>query len=268
MAVKLITSQKQLDETRDSVKFLTEKLNDTLKSRIVYSDGTKDDREYRPLFVINELAERTLIRREIKKINDLNESVRNFTGKSTTQLPVPILVEDVAHVRVFKNKSISSRKATSSRLDVVASIESRLRTLNRQNYGNSKKPEITRLKKELAWFKKDKEEVYRIRSFPVPDLISHIYLDSGKKIRERVKVGGVYLFNKDQIKVTTPELAAPRKRRPSLFDNIEPVPYSGMFAASLYRESEVIREKERIGFSQSNTDHKMRKEQKRASSTA
>lgn len=261
-----ITKLKQLAEVRQEILNRTAALNKKFKSKLVYQESLSDGGTRRPLFVINTKRECKVVREEVEAINELNAAILEFTERETTQLARPVILEDVDFVRVFENKSVSSRTTTSSRKDMLFRLSEAIKVASNINFSDSNRGRIRQLKKEWEWFNQDTEDLYRIRTFGTPDVITHIYFANGFKERVRITVGGVYLLNSNgsDIKINTPSHRLPRKKRYSIFDDIKPIPYSATLNASLYRESEVIAQKKRLGYDQDETINKVRRKQGKA----
>lgn len=262
-----INNLKLLDEARQAVEEMSRAIVQRFEDDIVYFEEKSEDGTYkRPLIVIQDIHKATEVRNAIKEIEQINEAIMEFTGKSSTQLNRPTYMDDVVFARVYENTSVSSRTSTTSRADIVARLEAALKIALKCQLAETETNmnRMAQLEKELEWFKNDTEENYRLRSFGTPDSISHIYTADDQKHRIRITMGGLFLLthNQEPIRINKPEHRLPRKKRASIFDDLQPIPYSATYHGLLYRESEVIHQKERIGYSQAKVDEKMKKKQK------
>ncbi|WP_070964890.1 hypothetical protein [Vibrio sonorensis] len=259
-----IENLKQLQEVKDKVRTLTQELMEKFEGNKVYNNVFDHDQKERALFVLTDPTDITFARRRLANINKNIQAILDFTGNKVSKLPKPTLVDDVEFVRVFENKSVTSRNQTTSRLDVIKRIQDRIELLERVPTSLANETQLNQYKEELEWFQSDEEEIYRLRSPSKPDTISHLYLSNGETIRERLKFGGLFICNKngDVPKVNTPEQQSSRKSREGLYDRLEAIPYSGTLTANLYRESEVIREKERVNYDHGATVESKKKKRK------
>ncbi|MDC5753576.1 hypothetical protein [Vibrio europaeus] len=259
-----IENLKQLQERKDKIRSLTQELMDKFEDKKVYSNVFDHDQKERALFVLTDPTDITFARRRLANIEKNIQAILSFTGNKVSKLPKPTLVDDVEFVRVFENKSVTSRNQTTSRLDLIKRLEDRIELLLRVPTSLANEAQLEQYQKELEWFQADEEETYRLRSPSKPDTISHLYLANGETIRERLKFGGLFICNKngDIPKVNTPDQQQERKVREGLYDRLESIPYSGTLTANLYRESDVIREKERSGYDHGATIESKKKKQK------
>lgn len=259
-----INNLKLLDEARRKVTELSLDIVQRFEDKIVFFEEKKEDGTYvRPLIVIEDIHQATTIRQVIDEIDQINASIIEFTGKKSTQLNRPVYMDDVVFARVYENTSISSRTNTTSRADIVSRLEAALHIVEKcqTHINETNMHRLEQLKAELEWFQNDDEENYRLRSFGTPDAIAHVYTADDKKVRMRITMGGLFLFthNQEPIRINMPDSRFPRRKRASIFDNIEPIPYSATFHGLLYRESEVELEKKRIGYNQSDVNEKLKK---------
>ena len=254
-----------MKERKEKIRALGQELMDKFEDKKVYSNVFDHDQKERALFVLTDPTDITFARRRLANIDKNIEAVLDFTGNKVSKLPKPTLVDDVEFIRVYENKSVTSRNQTTSRLDIIRRIEDRIELLERVPTSMANEAQLEQYRIELEWFKNDEEETYRLRSPSKPDTISHLYLSNGETIRERLKFGGLFICNKnsDIPRVNTPDQQGGRKSREGLYDRLTPIPYSGTLTANLYRESEVIQEKARVGYDHEATVESKKKKLKR-----
>lgn len=259
-----IFSLKDLEDTKASLKSAVAELHQQYAELIAYSEKMPNTNIRRPIFLIKCKNDLTKIKRAISKIKEMNDQILVATGKKLTLMPVPVLMEDIAMVRVWVNKAVSSRTNTTKREDIMSRLNDFINVANK--YDNSiNRSKVKALRKELDFFSNETEDVYRVRSFGNTDVISRIYFDNCDELRLRLTAGGLFVCAKDfgQVRIITPSERAPRKKRPSIFDNLTPISFSGTLGAQLYRESEVEREKEIQNFDKSKTIDKVKNSKKK-----
>ena len=262
--MEIIENLVQLKEQKERIRSLTQELMDKFTSKKVYSNVFDHDQKERALFVLTDPTDITFARRRLANIEKNIQSILEFTGNKVSKLPKPTLVDDVEFIRIYENKSVTSRNQTTSRHDLIKRLEERIELLQRVPTSLANEAQLKQYQKELEWFISDDEDTYRLRSPSKPDTISHLYLKNGDTIRERLKFGGLFIINKngDIPKVNTPGNKQDRKSREGIYDRLTPIPFSGTLTANLYRESEVIREKKRSGYDHGATIESKKKKRK------
>lgn len=249
-----ITSMPQLDEKKKLCEQLIKELHAKYTDSKGYSETTSDGTERRPMFLLTEPSQIKDVSLQIAKIQDILDEIKAFTAK-TPKIKAPVLLENVLMVRVWENAATTSMKDANSRIEIIDRLRKKLdravRDSNVQNIG-----QVKHLKESLEFFENETEEYYRKRTIGTSDIVSRVYFHGGGDKRYRITNSGLFVagFGSEKPKVDLPsvEKALSRKGRPSIFDNLNPVKYSGGFGLNvyLYRESEVEAEKQRLSMTQ------------------
>lgn len=237
---------KSLDEARANYDEIVNDLKSRYAEHVIYQEILDSGDKRRPIFLLKNQSQIDDVQATIVQLEKLADNIRDLSGYAV-RLPLPVLERSVLFYRIWSNTINAS--ATVSRVEIIGKIEKRILAASRHTDETSELL-IKHLKKELAFFIGETEQFYRSRSTDKPTTTIKLSKTNGIDSRVKTNDSGTFIVGADFIAPhgETPKTKKPRKKRVSIFDELEPIPYSGAANAILYRESEVEARKQVIGF--------------------
>lgn len=213
--------------------------------RATYTED-RDGEKVRPLTVIRTDEELRKVNSMIAKWHLLADQLSEgdpvrYSRTSVLFSPEPKVLHNQKEVFIKVNAATSTRKI--SRLNILK----RLKDLRRVSYlsqGNS--AQTRKYAKEITFFNKETEEVYRIRSEGYTEIVLlHRTADEDELTKTRVPFAGVFVFDPDRkCQIFMPEHGREYIRSDKLANmGIKPIPCSLNIRGVLLRESDIIRAK-------------------------
>lgn len=222
-------------------------LHDRFSANTTYREKSPDGSSRRPVIVIKSQAELDQVLEVQRKISELRQLVLEASG-SLPRFTEPRIVYDVLLYKIWANTERSSSSSLTTKEHIISNIKYRLALVRRYSDHTSKMHALM-LENELAFFERETEEVYRTRTFGMPSSLCECHVANNGIERIKISEAGLFIVgpNFETPRADLPS-KKPRKARPTIYDNVESIPYSGAERSMLYRESEVIEAKKKAGF--------------------
>jgi len=253
-----ISSMAELDDAKAELKEIINKLHtDNIDIR-AYTPPSNDKKLSRYIYIIPDVKRRRKIENKINKAGLIKEAITNFYGDKDRRnnLALPLLLTKVVLIRVWINDAVSSRRETSSKIQIINKLNHLLEISNRHDTSDNRK-RARKLESEIETFSSSDEEQYIVRSPATQDVSLKVYYENVEDEALRLTVAGLFIVGAkyEAPKIVTPDSCdgvKPRRKRKSAFAALTPLQYSGAPSSLLYRQSEVHAEKVRLGMVQSN----------------
>ena len=257
-----INNLQQLKEAKQELTDKVNALHEEHKKLLVYAPNVADQRAPRHLYVINNQAQLDRIEIKLKELARIKQRITDFYGDETRRnnLMIPVILKDVAVVRIWLNNAVSSRKITK---ETIVNRLSKYLEISKRYIESEQLQSASKLANELNTFKESSEKDYVIRSVAAQDVTMRIYFENNEESRLRLTSAGLFVVGKDFL---APRILPPKSEktnvREGVYENLTPIPYTGAPSALLYKSSEVEREKIRLKFDQDNVIDKKKAQPK------
>lgn len=238
---------KDMKAAKEQCALLAFELHDKFSANTTYREKSPDGSSRRPVIVLKSQAELDEVITVKNKIAELRQLVLQASG-SLPRFTEPRIVEGVLLYKIWSNTERSSSSSITTREHIISNIKYRLAIVRRYSDHTSKMAALM-LENELAFFERETEEVYRTRTIGMPSSLCECHIANNGIERIKISEAGLFVVgpNFETPRADLPS-KKPRKARPTIFDNVESIPYSGAERSMLYRESEVIAAKKKANF--------------------
>lgn len=238
---------KDIKAAKQECALLAFELHDRFSANTTYREQSPDGSSRRPVIILKNQAELD----EVIEVTDKIAALRNQILEASGRLPrftEPRIIENVLLYKIWANTERSSASSVTTRAHIISNIKYRLAIVRRYS-DNTSKMNAVLLENELAFFERETEEKYRARTLGMPSSLCECHVANNGVERIKISEAGLFIVgpNFDIPKGDLPS-KKPRKPRPTIYDMVESIPYSGAERSMLYRESEVIAAKQKAGF--------------------
>jgi len=230
---------------------LREAIIEEIKAIAVFSEE-KNGKTVRPIGVIKTNAEYFKFEKYLARwrelVNQLNEinPVRYPLNAEKFSL-MPQLYTGVESFSVYISPATLSRKYEKAK--IVSRMEKYIDSLSHDSRNTGDWTITNRVKHELEVMNKDKETYYRLRNTCSTDMTCVLTYENGLTDKVKIPFCGALLFNNERLIDLKPTKKL--NTRTDSFDylGVNPIACSLSLAGNLYRESEIIKARERRAMS-------------------